>query len=65
MNPFVSVQDMDQSEDKLHICVTMTDGEYIITGNTHESIRLGVGNGVGNGTCPGAEYSPPYESSGV
>ena len=42
MNPFVSVQDMDQLEDKLQICVTMTDGEYIITGNTHESIRFGT-----------------------
>lgn len=42
MNPFVSVQDMDQSEDKLQICVTMTDSEYIITSNTHESIRFGT-----------------------
>lgn len=49
MNPFVSVQDMDQSEDKLQICVTMTDGDYhIITGNTHESIRFGTLAGYGS-----------------
>ena len=47
MNPFVSVQGTDQSEDRLQICVTMTDGEYIITGNKHESIRSGALAGYG------------------
>ena len=44
MNMFVSVQDKD-SEYKLQICVTNTDGEYIIRCNTHEFVGLGTAYG--------------------